>query len=266
MAYTEWGDSRNPRVLMCVHGLTRNGRDFDDLARALAADYRVVCPDVVGRGRSSWLPVKSDYQFPVYVADMVTLIARLDVETVHWVGTSMGGLIGMVLASLPDTPIRRLVLNDVGPEITVASLQRIGEYLGNAPLFPSVEAAEAYTRAVSATFGPLHDEQWRHLTLHSIKEVEGGWAMRYDPGLAEPYRAAAGGTDIDLWSIYEAIRCPTLLVRGAESDLLLSATAREMTRRGPRAELFEVAGVGHAPVLMDTAQIVPIRDFLLAGD
>ena len=263
MAYTEWGDPHNPRVLVCVHGLTRNGRDFDDLARAMAPHYRVICPDVVGRGRSGWLAVKDDYQLPTYVADMITLIARLDVETVHWMGTSMGGLIGMIIASMPDNPIRRLVLNDVGPVVTAASLKRIGQYVGNAPVFPSYEAGESYIREVSAPFGRLTDAQWRHLSETSLKEVDGGWAMRYDPGIGEPFRKTPILADVNLWPIYEAISCPTLVMRGAESDLLLHDTAAQMTTRGPKARLVEVPDVGHAPTLMDAAQIAPIRDFLL---
>ena len=263
MAYTEWGDPHNPRVLVCVHGLTRNGRVFDDLARALAPHYRVVCPDVAGRGRSGWLAVKDDYQLPTYVADMITLIARLDVETVHWVGTSMGGLIGMIIASMPDSPIRRLVLNDVGPVVTAASLKRIGQYVGNAPVFPSYEAGESYIREVSAPFGRLTDAQWRHLSETSLKEVEGGWAMRYDPGIGEPFRKTPILADVNLWPIYEAISSPTLVMRGAESDLLLHETAAQMATRGPKARLVEVPDVGHAPTLMDAAQIAPIRDFLL---
>ena len=265
VAYTEWGDAANPRVLVCVHGLTRNGRDFDDLARALAPHYRVVCPDVAGRGRSGWLAVKDDYQLPTYVADMITLIARLDVETVHWMGTSMGGLIGMIIASMPDNPIRRLVLNDVGPVVTAASLRRIGQYVGNAPVFPSYEAGESYIREVSAPFGRLTDAQWRHLSETSLKEVEGGWAMRYDPGIGEPFRKTPILADVNLWPIYEAISSPTLVMRGAESDLLLHETAAQMATRGPKARLVEVPDVGHAPTLMNAHQIAPIRDFLLEG-
>ena len=265
MAYTEWGDPDNPRVLVCVHGLTRNGRDFDFLAEALAADYRVVCPDVVGRGRSDWLAVKSDYGFPQYVADMITLIARLDVAQVEWVGTSMGGLIGMVIASMPDSPIRRMVLNDVGPMITAVSIKRIGEYVGAAPVFADLDAAEAYIREVSAPFGPLTDAQWRHLTLHAVKPVEGGVAMVYDPGIGEPFRKTPLMVDVDLWSTYDAIRCPTLVIRGAQSDLLLHETAVQMAARGPRAQLVEVPGVGHAPMLLDATQIDIVSAFLRAG-
>lgn len=265
MAYTEWGDPKSRKVLVCVHGLTRNGRDFDFLAQAVADDYRVVCPDVAGRGRSDWLGVKSDYGFPRYVSDMVTLLARLDADTVHWVGTSMGGLIGMMLASQPHTPISRLVLNDVGPLITAASLRRIGEYVGRAPKFASIAEAVGWLREVNAPFGPLTDEQWLHLTRYSVRPVSGGFAMVYDPGIGDVFRETPLLIDVDLWSVYDAIRCPTLVVRGAESDLLEPATFAAMGERGPRAQLAEVPGVGHAPMLMGEEQIALVRNFLLAG-
>jgi len=266
MAYMEWGDPANPRVLVCVHGLTRQGRDFDFLARALAADYRVVCPDVVGRGRSDWHAVKADYALPNYVNDMVTLIARLGVEQVHWVGTSMGGLIGMILASLPNTPIARLVLNDVGPVVTVASLRRLQDYVGKAPPFRDIAEAESYIRTVSAPFGLLSDAQWRHLTEHEIRPREGGGVeLNYDPGIAEPFRATPLLADVDLWGIYDSIRCPTLVLRGAQSDLLTREVWREMQARGPHASGAEIPDVGHAPMLMDEAQIAVVRDFLRAG-
>ena len=266
MAYTEWGDPHNPRVAICVHGLTRQGRDFDFLAQGLSEHYRVVCPDVVGRGRSDWHAVKDDYQLPFYVADMVTLIARLDVEQVHWVGTSMGGLIGMILASLPNTPISRMVLNDVGPVVTVESLRRLQTYVGKAPPFADIDAAEAYVRTVSAPFGPLSDAQWRHLTEHEIRpRAAGGVELNYDPGIAESFRKSPLIADVDLWAIYDAIRCPTMAIRGEHSDLLTRETWAEMGRRGPRARTVEIAGVGHAPALMDAAQIEVVRDFLLTG-
>jgi len=263
MAYTEWGDRDNPRVLICAHGLTRNGRDFDDLAIALSDEYRVICPDVVGRGRSDWLGVKSDYGFPLYVSDMITLIARLNVETVHWVGTSMGGIIGMLIASLPHSPISRLVLNDVGPVITAVSLRRIGPYVGTAPVFPSMEAAEAYVREVSAPFGPLTDAQWRHLTQYTVRPVAEGFAMVYDPGIGEALRQIPIVMDVDMWDTYDRVSCPTLALRGAESDLLERETLEAMAVRGPKAKIVEFAGVGHAPVLMDPAQISVVSDFLL---
>ena len=263
MAYVEWGEADNPRVLVCVHGLTRNGRDFDDLARAMAKEYRVVCPDVVGRGRSDWLGVKTDYSFPLYVADMVTLIARLDVETVHWVGTSMGGIIGMLLASQPHSPIRRLVLNDVRPVITAVSLERIAQYVGRAPKFPTMEAAEAYVREVGMPFGRLTDAQWRHLTVHAARQLDdGSWTTAYDPAIAAPFHEQPQH-DIDLWRYWDAIRCRTLLVRGADSDLLPREVAAAMVARGPRPRLAEFSGVGHAPMLMSADQIAAVREFLL---
>ena len=267
MAYVEWGDASNPRVLVCVHGLTRCSRDFDFLAQALADEYRVVCPDVVGRGRSDWLRNKSLYAVPQYCADVTTLLARLDVETVDWVGTSMGGLIGMALAVQPETPIRRLVLNDVGPVITAASLERIGTYLGAAPRFDSIEQAEAFVRFVSATFGGFSDEQWRHLTVHVTRTAaDGKVEFAYDPGIAEPFReaqASSNGKDVELWPVYDGITCPTLLLRGEASDLLTHETALQMSQRGPRAKLVEVPGVGHAPMLMNSDQVAPLREFLL---
>lgn len=265
MAYTQWGDPANPRVLICVHGLTRCGRDFDFLARRLAGDFRVICPDVVGRGRSDWLQDKAGYGLPQYVADMVTLVARLDVEQVDWLGTSMGGLIGMALAAQPGNPIRRLVLNDVGPVITAASLRRIGEYLGTDTKFPDLAAAEAYVRRVSAPFGPLTDEQWQHLTAVVIRPAPGGgYEFSYDPGIAKAYKAAPILQDMALWPVYEAIRCPVLAIRGAESDLLPAAAFREMGERGPRAERVEFPGVGHAPMFLDDVQVAPVRRFLLS--
>ena len=268
MAYVEWGDVANPRVLVCVHGLSRCSRDFDFLAQAMAADYRVVCPDVVGRGRSDWLRNKSLYAVPQYCSDMTTLLAKVGAETVDWVGTSMGGLIGMAMASQPETPIRRLVLNDVGPVIAGASLERIGTYLGTAPRFDGIEQAEAFVRFVSASFGNFDDAQWRHLTVHVTRvAADGKVEFAYDPGIAQPFRemqAATGGKDVELWPLYDGIACPTLLLRGVASDLLTHEAALEMGRRGPRARLVEVPGVGHAPMLMDDGQVAPVREFLLS--
>lgn len=266
MVYSEWGDRNNPRVLLCVHGLTRCGQDFDRLAGQLAGHYRVICPDVVGRGRSGWLRDPAGYAIPQYVADMVTLIARLDVTTVHWLGTSMGGLIGMALASMDHTPITRLVLNDVGPEITRASIQRIATYVGADPLWSTLEEAVAYVRQVSAPFGPLSDSDWRFLTENCVRQrADGRWGLVYDPRIAEAFRAIFEVEKIDLWPIYEQIRCPTLAIRGAESDLLAHETWRQMALRGPRAQLAEVPAVGHAPMFLDAAQIDLVRDFLLAA-
>ncbi len=263
LAYVEWGDPAAGRTVVCVHGMTRNGRDFDDLARALAEeDRRVACPDVAGRGESDWLAVKEDYGFPQYLADMNALLARLDVATVDWVGTSMGGLIGMMLAALPGTPIRRLVMNDIGPFIPKAALDRLGRYVGKDPSFPDPAAAEAYVREVYAPFGPLPDEKWRHIAEHSIRRAaDGSWRLRYDPAIA----GTLAGEDVDLWQVWEGVECPVLVLRGAESDILPAAVAEEMATRGPRAEVLELPGIGHAPALMTDDQIRIVRDFLRVG-
>jgi pimeloyl-ACP methyl ester carboxylesterase len=265
--YTEWGDPANPRVVICVHGLTRSGRDFDYLARVLQADFRVVCPDIVGRGRSDWLGAKEDYGYPQYMADMNALIARVTAGTgsdaVYWVGTSMGGIIGMLMASRPQSPIARLVVNDVGTLLPKAALERIGIYVGHTPRFPTLEALEAHVRLVSAPFGPLTDEQWRHLTVHAARQLDdGSWTTAYDPAIGIPFQRPQ--TDVDLWAYWDGIRCPTLLLRGSRSDLLLKDNALAMTGRGPRARLVEFDGIGHAPMLMAGDQIAVVRDFLLA--
>jgi pimeloyl-ACP methyl ester carboxylesterase len=266
IAYQDWGEAANERVLVCVHGLTRCARDFDTLASALAGHYRVVCPDVAGRGDSDWLADPMLYQLPQYVADMVTLIARLDVESVHWVGTSMGGLIGMALASMPGSPVARLVINDAGPVITRASLERIATYVGGAPIFPSLEAAEQYVRAVSAPFGPHSDAQWRFLTEVVLRpNPGGGFRMHYDPAIAQPFRATLPEKDLELWPMWDAIRCPTLVLRGEHSDLLARETCSRMAERGPKARVLEIPGIGHAPTLMFDEQVAVVREFLLGG-
>jgi pimeloyl-ACP methyl ester carboxylesterase len=260
--YAEWGDPRNPRVLVCVHGLTRNGRDFDYLAERLADAYRVVCPDVAGRGRSDWLRDPADYTYTLYCNDMSALIASLHADTVDWLGTSMGGIIGMILASVPGSPVRKLVMNDVGCLIPRAALERIGLYVGTEPAFDSLEAFEAAMRSVSP-FGELDASQWRHLALHIARHDEDGkWRSRYDPGIAVNFRAAVAG-DIDLRTHWNRLHGPVLVIRGDESDLLLPQTFDEMRRR-PHTEAYLVPRTGHAPMLMDDAQVGAVRHFLLA--
>ncbi len=266
VAYLEWGDASNGNVLVCVHGLTRCARDFDNFARAMSDRYRVICPDVAGRGHSDWLADPMAYAIPQYVSDMVTLVARLNVEKVDWVGTSMGGLIGLGLAAQPNTPVRKLVLNDAGPVITKISLERIAAYVGIAPQFPSIEAAEQYIRAVSATFGPHTDAEWRFLTEVVVrKQPDGSYRMHYDPKLAEPFKHQMPEKDLELWPLYDAVRSPVLVVRGALSDLLTRETCAAMKSRGPKAKVVEIEGVGHAPTLLHADQIALVRDFLVAG-
>lgn len=267
MAYWEWGDPANPRVLVCVHGLSRQGRDFDALADALVGHYRVVAPDVAGRGHSDWFTDPMAYVLPIYVADMVTLLARLDVESVHWVGTSMGGLIGMGLSALKGSPITRLVLNDVGPTLEPVALQRIGTYLGQPLRWKTLEEAADYLWTIASSFGPHTREQWLALTRHMLRPDGDGFKLHYDPAIAVPFRAVtpemAAAGEAALWQAYDAIACPTLVLRGAQSDLLSHDTAQAMTQRGPRARVHEFEGVGHAPMFSTREQIEVVREFLL---
>jgi pimeloyl-ACP methyl ester carboxylesterase len=272
MAYKEWGEADNPNVLVCVHGVTRVGDDFDALASSLSDHYRVVCPDVVGRGRSGRLGNPQLYQIPQYVSDMVTLVARVTANSgsgkVDWFGTSMGGLIGMALASLPDNPIGKLVLNDIGPTLDPLALRRIGDYIARDLRFGSFAEGAAFVREVSASFGEHTDEQWHKLAADVLREGDDGqWVRHYDMGLAEPLRGAtedkARADEAMLWAAYDAIRCPTLLVRGANSDLLSHATALQMLQRGPKPQLVEIANTGHAPTFINADQIAIARTFLV---
>ena len=260
--YTEWGDTSNPRVLVCVHGLTRCCRDFDTLANALSRHYRVICPDIVGRGESDWLANKANYVYPQYLNDMATLLARIGADSVHWLGTSMGGIIGMLLAAQPGSPISRMVVNDVGSFIPKSALERIAMYVGKIPPFPSIEAAVEAVRATSP-FGPLSDTEWRVLTLPLIRQnADGGWDFRYDPGIGDAFRAAPI-IDVDLLPYWNAIACPVLVTRGAESDLLLKSTFEAMCKKS-NVRGIEFAHVGHAPMLQHADQINAVKDFLIA--
>ncbi|MDM8356958.1 alpha/beta fold hydrolase [Pandoraea communis] len=265
MAYTEWGDSENSRVLVCVHGLTRCGRDFDTLAKAFANDYRVVCPDVVGRGQSSWLANPAGYVVPQYVSDMVTLIARLGVSSVDWFGTSMGGLIGMGLAGMPDTPIRGLLLNDVGPHIDAPALARIGQYVGIPKRFASLDEGADYLWSISSAFGPHTREEWLALCEPLLKVEGDGYVLRYDPSIGAafsgvPPDAIAAGEAI-LWASLAAFSGRTLVVRGEQSDLLSRTTLEQMLAHAQHARAVEIAGVGHAPTFVHADQIEIARRF-----
>ncbi|MGZ5155676.1 MAG: alpha/beta fold hydrolase [Caldimonas sp.] len=268
IAYWEWGDPASARVLVCVHGLTRQGRDFDTLARAMQGEFRVVCPDVAGRGESDRLADPAAYQLTTYVADMVTLLARLDAESVAWVGTSMGGLIGIGLAALPESPIRRLVLNDVGPALDAAGIARIAGYVGAPLTWASEDEAADYLQSISPGFGPHSREQWLALTRPMLRREGERLRLHYDPAIAVALRAitpaAAAAGEAALWAGYDAIRCPTLLLRGAGSDVLSPETASAMTARGPKARLHVFESVGHAPTLVASNQVEVVREFLLS--
>ena len=267
MAYREWGDPRNREVLVCVHGLTRSARDFDELARALCAQFRVVCPDVAGRGDSDRLADPKLYTWAQYVADMVTLIARLDVETVNWLGTSMGGLVGMALAALNGSPVRKLILNDAAPVIARSALERIGSYVGAAPMFASLDEAEKYVRTIAAPFGEHSDAQWRTLAETWVRRNDDGtWRPHYDLRIAEAYRATLPEKDLELWPLYDAVRCPTLLIRGERSDVVWRGTPPRKAQPRPKAKKVEVSGGGPAPTRRHEDQIALVRDFLLQGE
>lgn len=287
MAYWEWGDPDNDRVLLCVHGLTRTGRDFDLLARRLAGQYRVVCPDVVGRGKSDWLINSASYIVPQYVADMLTLIARVKPRQLDWVGTSMGGLIGLGLAGAlamsavvrPDRGIcglpaentlslGKMVLNDIGPKLNFTGLTRIAEYVGEPLKFDTFQQAVDYVRTVSAGFGDHDQIGWEDLTKYVFNKQGASWVKHYDLRISEPFagesEAKIQASEAILWAAYESIVTPILVVRGEESDLLTAEVAQEMLSRNRQARLHNVPKVGHAPTFRSADQIDPLVEFLLA--
>ena len=294
VAYFDWGNPSNKHFVICVHGLSRNSRDFDFLARDLARDCRVVCMDVAGRGESEWLSDKADYRFSTYLAGAAGLIARIttppakpyfgafrgraansQAPSIDWVGTSMGGLIGMLLAAKRGSPIRRLVLNDVGPFIPWSALYRLKGYIEGGRDFKGIVEVESYLREACEPFGALTDEQWRHLAEHSVDPVDGGaYRLRYDPDIRHTMRGHADPefplgpnvfAGIDLWNVWNEIRCPILVLRGADSDVLSRATLARMRASKPGLDVVELDGVGHAPALMNAAQIAAVREFLLRG-
>ena len=272
MAVRSWGSSAAPQVVVCVHGLTRVSQDFEPLAERLSDRYWVLAPDVVGRGQSDQLADPSHYHVGQYAMDMQTMAQQLGLSAVHWVGTSMGGLIAMVMAGQAalgaGLRFRSLVLNDVGAVVSGPALDRIGAYLGSNPAFASFEQARGLVEKIFAGFGPHTPAQWDFLARSVLKaDSSGQWRFHYDPRIAEPFRsaiAANGGrvADLDLWALYDQIQAPTLLIRGEQSDLLTEAVAREMTLRGPRAQLATIPGVGHAPSLLQTDQIDLVEAFI----
>ncbi|MGH7012843.1 MAG: alpha/beta fold hydrolase [Stellaceae bacterium] len=263
LAYYEWAGPPNAPTVLCLHGLTRNGHDFDVLAETLSAEFRVVALDFPGRGQSEWLSHPEDYVTETYAVDAAMLIAQLGVEHVDVVGTSMGGIVGMALAAQPGNPIRRLVINDVGPLIAKAGLKRIRRYVGRDPRFVDLAALEATLRWVFVGFGNLPDSTWRRMAEQSARrKSDGSLGFNYDPQIAVPFKRGWFVRDVLLWNLYDAIACPTLVLRGAGSDILRRADAEAMTRRGPHAKLVEFSGMGHAPSLTTSDQIACVRDFL----
>ena len=263
IAWLEHGDPENPNVVLCVHGLTRNAHDFDMLADDLAKDRRVLAVDVVGRGRSSWLADPLGYEVSHYARHILAWLDGLGIDRVDWIGTSMGGLIALAAAERRPEIFRSLLLNDIGPFVPQSAMAMIRDYLGLDLSFDSVDEIEAHLRLIHAPFGPLTDDQWAHLAEHSAARRDHAWRLHYDPAIREPF-AVVADSDIDVWPLYDALSCPTLVLRGAESLLLDDATANTMVERGPRARLVEFAGVGHAPALMAEDQIAVVRRFIEA--
>lgn len=267
LAYREWGDPDNPHVLLCVHGLTRSSADFDAMAQDLGKDLRVVAADMPGRGKSDWLPDPALYAVPTYVNACVTLVARLNPEVLDWFGTSMGGLIGMGYACLPKNPIRKLILNDVGPTLNFSALQRIGDYVGKPVQFQTLDEARNYIRTISQPFGPHTENQWNALTDSVLVQKDQYWIPHYDPAIGQAFQNLSESTTLmheaALWAAYDAIKADTLVVRGEHSDLLNHLTVENMRQRGPKARVVEVQGVGHAPTFVQNDQIHLVRDFLL---
>lgn len=272
IAYTDWGNPQNPHVVICVHGLTRNCRDFDYLAQTLQSDCRVISVDIVGRGQSDWLEHAHDYDYyPLYLSDAMSLIAHIQAQyqtniTLDWVGISLGGLIGMILAIQPNmpVPINKLVLSDIGPLIPATALKRIADYVGRDIRFNSFEEFKQYMKVISASFGPLTEDQWNHMAIHSAREYEdGSYGFRYDPKISISFKEREI-KDIDLWQQWDQLTIPTLVLRGTESDVLSVETAAKMQVRGAKATVVELPGIGHPPMIMDDHQIKIVRDFILS--
>lgn len=268
MAVHEWGDKKSSRVVICVHGLSRNGRDFDVLAEALASDFRVLCPDVPGRGESDWFASAEHYTIPHYVQAMNAMLTGFGVQTYDWVGTSMGGLIGIMMASSSSgstgSKMRRFVINDIGPVIERVSLDRIASYVGKTPLFPNYMALFEAVQPINATFGPLTDEQKHHMVKTSVQErPDGQWEFKTDPKIGDAFRAGLKLTATDMWPLWDAIKQPMLILRGVNSDLLSAATLEKMVATHPDARAITIAHTGHAPMIMDEPTINAVKQFLL---
>ena len=271
--YTEWGPQGSERTVLCVHGLTRNGRDFDFLARHLAQQgMRVIAPDLPGRGRSDWLPSVNDYATKTYLSAMTSLVCRLNVPEIDWVGTSLGGHIGMEFAACEGAPVRRLVLNDFGARLQGASLNRLGRNARMAKQFSNMKDLEQHLRTVYQPFGDLTDEQWRHMTEHSsMRTSDGLYRQNFDPAISVDFMLWPALIDITLWHVWGKVQCPVFILRGETSDLLLSSTVDRMKERGAAAahglvESVEIANCGHAPALMNLEQVQLIEEFLTRND
>lgn len=259
--YRQWGDADNPNIIICVHGVTRLSRDFDTLAQALSKQYRIICPDVVGRGYSDWFGNKRNYNFMQYCADMNSLISHINAERVHWIGTSMGGLIGLILSALSHTPIQSLILNDVGPTLKRAELQNLGRYIGRAPTFPTQEDLLEYYKETYRAYGELPEKQWQTMALYSSFKEDYGYRMHYDPKIGDAFRSNYSFFNFDLWKYWEEIECPTLIIRGELSTFFTQDTANKMLERDEDVEITTIKNAGHAPMLNSKTEIKAIEKF-----
>lgn len=262
VAYRDWGNPKSKNVTFCLHGLTRNSHDFDYFAPQLAKKHRVICPDTAGRGQSDWLFKQEDYQLSQYNVDFANLASHIGAEQYNIVGTSLGGLMGMILASMPNTPVQKLVVNDIAPEVPYSALQRLSQYLGKNPLFKNEAEAEAYFRKTFAPYGSMDDDKWAYMTKTSIYEVDGGYRLAYDPMIAKNYKRYWLLAYFNLWSYWKRIQCPILILRGKESDFLTDNLLERMLKRQPEAELIEFEEVGHTPTLNVKNQIDPVLKWL----
>lgn len=262
ISYLEWG-AENDNTMVCVHGVSRNAHDFDVLAKRLSPSNRVICPDVVGRGHSDHLINADGYDYLQYNADMNVLLGRIGPQKVDWLGTSMGGIIGMVFASLPQTPIKRLIVNDIGPFIARDNLTTIGEYIGRSGEFRNLAEVETYLREIYAEFHPMSDQDWADMAEHSSKRTSRGtYRMRMDAGVGDSFRNRISLFDVDMWDTWDNIQCPVLILRGENSSFFARETAEEMLTRGPKSTLIEFPHAGHTPSLRGQEQIDAIVNWL----
>lgn len=263
MAVHEWGDEKNPRVVLCVHGLSRNGRDFDVVADALSKDFRVLCPDIPGRGQSDWLASENQYSIPTYARFINAMLTEFGVQSYDWIGTSMGGLIGMVMAVTPGSTMRRFVINDIGPVLEIEAIKRIASYVGLAPNFASYPELYAVARTAITTFGPLTEEQCQHMVSTSCwQRADGRWEFNMDPKVGDAFRAGLAAPAADMWPLWLAVKQPTLVLRGVNSDLLSAATLTKMVETHPNALALTIADTGHAPMIFDAPTVSAVCEFL----
>ena len=256
MNYKVYGNSEEK--IICVHGLTRNSSDFHELAQKLSKNYQVICPDIAGRGNSDYIDEDS-YNYEQYMQDIFNLFAQESCKKVTWIGTSMGGILGMLIASLPNSPIKKLVLNDIGTKISKESLDRLSKYVGEDVTFFSMEEAKAYFGKILASFGPMSDESWDYLVKNSIKPGNSGFVPAYDKKIKNGFLKVTN--DIDLSSIWKKVEAPTLILRGSDSDLLSKETLKEMVKKD-HVQSYEIPECGHAPSLKQESQIELINEWL----